>query len=131
MGAPERRLLVLVLLAFVAAGCAVTYQPCPVPGPVPVDAFARCRQALLTRYGELAFAEPEPLRLQTDWVEMADLPGERRISVFADGDGLGVVVEARWLRERMFEPPEWSEVRADPAAERELARWLGDVLTSR
>ncbi|MCB9887617.1 MAG: hypothetical protein H6838_19150 [Planctomycetes bacterium] len=130
VGDLRRRAAVLVALA--AAGCAVPYRACPVelPGPVPADAFARCRQALLARYGELAFAEPDPLRLQTDWVEVDELPGERRISVYADGAELSVVVEARWLRERWFDTPEWSEVRADPATERQLARWLGEVLTS-
>lgn len=119
-------------LPALVAACAVAYRPCPVdvPGPLPADAFDRCREALLARYETLVLAQAQPLRLQTDWLDAPEVRGERRVSVFTDEAGLAVVVEVRWLREPWFGAPEWSSVRGDPAAEREVADWLRAALTS-
>lgn len=126
------RVVVLAFAGLFGGACSVAYRPCPVgvAAPLPQDTFARSADALRARYGGLSVAEQEPLRLQTDWVESQDLPGERRFSVFVDRDELVVVAEVRWLREPWFGPPEWSEVRGDPAAERELADFLRGLLTA-
>jgi hypothetical protein len=121
----------VALVAIAVGACTVRYRPCPVDGPLPADAFVRCRDLLRAVCGPLAIADAEPLRLQTEWYEVPGRGLERRASVAHDGEGLGVVVEARWLRETLIGAPEWSEVRVDRAAERELAERLAAALASR
>jgi hypothetical protein len=127
MGARDvRRLAALAAHAALLAACASpAYAPCPVelPGELPADAFARCRDVLLHRYGDLAVIDRNAFLLQTEWAPVQDPPGERRASVFRDekSGGLAVVVELRWLRAPLFGMPSWSEPRGDDAAERELA----------
>lgn len=133
-GAERRGAGQVALLAFGAAACAApAYAPCPVDGtpPVPPAAFARCRDLLLQRYGDLAIADEQAFRLQTEWAPVADPVGERRATVYreaaADG-GLVVLVELRWLSTPWFGEPGWSAPRGDAAAERVLAQELQAVL---
>lgn len=130
-GRPGLVVGLLGVLALSVGACTVRYRPCPVAGPLPPDAFERCRDLLRAVCGPLAIADSQPLRLQTEWFEVADRGLERRVSVAQEGEGLGVVVEARWLRETLTGAPEWSEVRIDRAAERQLADRLEAALASR
>ncbi len=136
MGVADGRLLLGALFAAAAGGCAAAaYSPFPVdvPGGVPPQAFATCRDLLLGEFGALVTADESAFLLQTDWVACADLPGERRAAVFRQGVGdtasLGVVVEVRRLSEPLFGLPTWTAPRGDAAAERELAERLRHVLT--
>jgi hypothetical protein len=123
-----------VLAAIVAAGgwgcAAAPYSACPIdfPGGLPPHAFAACRDVLVARFGALVTVDAAAFRLQSDWVGCTDLPGERRASVFRQGDGaaagLGVVVELRRLSEPLVGLPRWTAPRGDAAAERELAELL-------
>ena len=109
------------------AGCAtVPYAPCPVElgAPLPSEAFAVCKRVLGRRFGGVTLADEAAFLLQSGWVPVAEQPGERRASVFCEGGELMVLVESRWLSEPVIGLPAWSAVRADPAAERELAAVL-------
>ncbi|MCA8951975.1 MAG: hypothetical protein KDE27_20870 [Planctomycetes bacterium] len=113
------------------AGCrSVAYAPCPVElaTSLPADAFERCRGVLAGRFGPIALADPAGFLLETDWILVDEPPGRRRASVFRDGDGLAVMVEARFLVEPPVGLPYWSSVRGDPRAERELADLLAGAL---
>jgi len=121
----------LAIFAAAAAGCAgpsYSAYPLDLPGGVPAHAFAVCRDALAARFGALVTVDAAAFLLQTDWVACADLPGERRASVFRQTDGavagLGVVVEVRRLTEPLLGLPRWTAPRGDAAAERELADLL-------
>lgn len=125
-----RSALATVALALALAACAVArYEPLvvtPAAG-LPADAFARCVEVLRGRYGRVVVADAAAFRLQTDWVPGpdAELAQQLRASVFREGEGLGVVVEARYLRLGWFDRlPEWSAPRPDPALERDLAAAL-------
>ncbi len=126
------RLAIGFLLA--AAGCAApAYSPCPVQcgSDLPTDAFARCRSVLRQQYGELAVADESHFLIQSAWLPIADPPGERRASVFAESASPGelvVVVELRWLSIPWFGLPSWTDPRGDAAAERALAEALRDAL---
>lgn len=125
------------VVAVAATGCATrAYEPCPVPwsGPLPNDAFERCK-AVLERHAErLAIADRTPLRLQTGWAAVDDVAGERRWTVLGDDRvlplGLAVVVEVRCLREPWLGAPGWGEVRGDAFAERAFAAELAEALSS-
>lgn len=134
-----RRLLVAALAAIAGAtsGCATTaYAPCPVPwsGPLPPDAFERCKAVLARHADRLAIADRDPLRLQTDWWAADDVAGERRWTVLGDAStrpvGLAVVVEVRCLREPWLGAPGWGEVRGDAFAERAFAAELAEALAN-
>ncbi|MFO1030029.1 MAG: hypothetical protein U1F60_03030 [Planctomycetota bacterium] len=104
----------------------------PWEGPLPADAFERCKAVLGRHAGRLAIADREPLRLQTGWVGADDVAGERRWTVLCDDSvvpvGLAVVVELRCLREPWFGTPGWGEPVGEPFAERALAAELADAL---
>ena len=121
---------VVLPVVLLVGGCVVAYRPCPVDVPMPADAFERCRSVLLAVGGALAIAEAEPLRLQSGWYEVPERQCERRATVHAGARGLEVVVEARWLTTPWLGTPSWSDVRPDPAAERELADRLRAALTA-
>lgn len=134
--------LLRVASAAVIAGaltaCATTaYAPCPVPwdGPLPADAFERCKVVLERHADRLAIADRMPLRLQTDWVAADDVAGERRWTVLGDDSvmpvGLAVVVELRCLREPWLGAPGWGAACGDAFAERALAAELAEALSSR
>ena len=122
--------LLLLLGVLIAACAAPTYAPCPVEldGPLPQDAFAQCQSVLVERYGSVVIADAASFRLQTDWLLSNNPPRESRATVFQDPQGLVVVVETRALAEPLFGLPQWSSVRGDAAAERELAAQLQAVL---
>lgn len=113
-------------LVCLAACASVHYAPCPVDlgAPLPSDAFSVCKRVLGRRFGGLAIADEAAFLLQSAWAPVDDRVGERRASVFCEGGELMVVVESRWLAEPVVGLPEWSAVRGDPAAERELAEAL-------
>ncbi|MBL8738463.1 MAG: hypothetical protein JNL12_18680 [Planctomycetes bacterium] len=134
--------LLLAASAAVLAGahtaCATTaYAPCPVPwdGPLPDDAFERCKAVLERHADRLAIADRMPLRLQTGWVAADDVAGERRWTVLVDDgvepEGLAVVVELRCLREPWLGSPGWGEACGDAFAERALAAELAEALSRR
>lgn len=109
------------------------YQPCPVEltAPLPADAFLRCKNVLLARYGKLDVVDAERFLLQTPWVPVDDPTGERRVAVFRDPEqpeDLAVVVELRWPEIPLVGPPRWAEPRGDALAERALASELRQVL---
>jgi hypothetical protein len=134
MAARERAVRAL-LLSVIGACASSGYQSCPVEwsGPLPDDAFARCRTVLLRRYGKLDTADPERFLLQTPWVPVDDPTGERRIALFPDpqqpGD-LAVVVELRWPEVPLVGPPRWAIARGDAAEERALAAELRAELSA-
>jgi hypothetical protein len=124
-------------MAAAMTACATTaYAPCPVPwdGPLPVDAFERCKAVLGRHADRLAIADRQPLRLQTDWVAAHDVAGERRWTVLTDDStapvGLAVVVELRCLREPWLGAPGWGEPVGDAFAERAFAAELAEALAS-
>jgi len=132
MAAADCRAVAAIGLAVLAAACSnLPYSPCPIEfdGPLPEDAFVRARQVLAARYGALAVVDATAFRLQTDWVAADDRNGQRRVTVFRDAGGLGLVVELRPLLEPLVGLPYWGEVRGDPAAERQLAGLLQRALT--
>jgi len=130
---PELRgLLGIALAAAVSASCtSLPYSPCPVElkGPLPADAFGIAKRVVVARFGSLAKVDPEAFLLQSDWLVVADPTGQRRASVFRDGEDLAVMVEARSLVEPPFGLPYWGSIRGDAAAERELAGLLFAALS--
>lgn len=124
------RVSAFATLAIAAACTTLPYSPCPVEleHGVPADAFERCKAVVRARYGGFVELDPVDFRLATDWLPVASPTGQRRASVFRDGDDLAVVVEARSLVEPPLGLPYWGSVRGDPAAERELAEQLRRVL---
>ena len=127
-----RRKMLTVVLPVIVAGCAgLPYSACPVElqGPMPDDAFAIAKRVVAARFGPLAEVDPEAFRLQSDWLAVDDPPGQRRASVFRDGEDLAVIVEARSLVEPMFGLPHWGSIRGDAASERELAELLCAALS--
>ena len=131
----DRRVLAASVFVLVwAAGCAgARYEACPVrlEHGLPQDAFVRCRDELLYRFGGLVVVDADAFLLQTGWVPVADPVGEQRASVFKTDDGrdLEVLVEFRWLATPWFGVPKWTTGRGDQAAERELAVALREKLT--
>ena len=132
----------LVVVGATMAGamtaCATAaYAPCPVPwnGPLPDDAFERCKAVLDRHADRLAIADRQPLRLQTDGVAADDVAGERRWTVLGDDSiapvGLAVVVELRCLREPWLGAPGWGAPSGDPFVERAFAAELAEALSSR
>jgi hypothetical protein len=126
-----------VSVAALAAACASgSYSPYPLAldGGLPPDAFARCRELLLVRFGALAVDDEPGFRLQTAWIATANPPGERRATVYreriADTDELAIVVELRRITVPLVGAPHWTESYGDDAAERALARELEQVLTA-
>lgn len=136
MGAVDRSgaCRVMALLPLLAACATTAYAPCPVAwqGPLPVDAYDRCKAVLEVRASRLAIADRAPLRLQTEWQAAEDVAGERRWTVLQDDSveppGLAVVVELRCLREPWLGSPGWGEPVGEPFAERELAAQLAEAL---
>jgi hypothetical protein len=116
------------------AACATSaYQPLPLsfPGGLPPDAAARVEACMRRLYGPLSVAEADGLRYRTAWVphRRGDLPGELRATVFAENDRtLAIVVEVRFLVLSMTGVPYWTQERADPYLEAELADALQKVL---
>lgn len=131
MAAPSR--IVAVGVAALLAACAgVGYAPCPVDcaRPLTVADFGIARDLLATRFGALAVADEASFRLQTKWCAVTAPVGERRATIFRDGDGFAVVVELRPLVEPVVGMPYWAPARGDTAAERELADLLGAELAA-
>lgn len=130
---PGAATLTLALAAALGAGACsgLPYAACPVglDRALPTDAFARSKRVLMARYGALAVVDPDAFLLQTDWTAVDDPPGERRASVFRDGEDLAVLVEARSLVEPVFGLPYWGSIRGDHAAERQLAEHLRAALS--
>lgn len=124
--------LARLLAAWLAAGCAsLPYEPYFVapPGGLPADAFARCQQLLLVRFGRLLVDDSEGFRLQTGWAPVRGQPGRQRATVFRQGPGIGLLVEASWLDGGWLGgPPTWTEPRADAALERELGQLIESAL---
>lgn len=126
----------LALLSLLPACATTAYAPCPVAweGPLPADAYERCKAVLEVRASRLAIADRAPLRLQTEWQAAEDVAGERRWTVLLDDSveppGLAVVVELRCLREPWLGSPGWGEPVGEPFAERELAAQLAEALGS-
>ena len=122
----------VVGLCTLAAGCAnLSYSPCPVEldGPMRADAFDITKQVLAARFGSLAFVDAATFRLQTGWVHAEGHAGQRRATVFRDGDGLELIVEVRSIHEPLIGLPHWGPSRGDSVAERELAAILGRELS--
>jgi hypothetical protein len=134
MGArsPFRAALAPLLLA---AACAVVpYDPYPVTvrGGMPADAFERCRAVFAARHLSLVEVDEAAFRLQTGWdaLQVEDAAVQQRVSLFRHGDGLGLVVEVRHLREGWFGGlPAWSAPCADQELERELGQVLAEALS--
>lgn len=127
------RCLAVVLGASLAGCGTVGYSPYPLdlPHKLPADAFARCREVLLDRYGTLAHSDAHGFRLESAWQPVADPPGERRATIYRDQqhpDSLAIVVELRRLAIPLVGVPHWTSPRGDQAAERELAGWLRESL---
>lgn len=138
MAAPRRHLAASLLLAAaaLAPGCATpAHAPRPIalPPVPPEDLFARCAEVLVQRFGRLPVADPGTFRLQTDWhaVTVGTQAVQRRALLFRDGEGLGLLVEARYLRGGWLGgQPSWTEPRPDPDAEREVAEVLAAAIGS-
>lgn len=118
-------------------GCrSLPYDPIvvvPAAG-LPADAFARCQSLLRARYAGLDEADAADFRLRTDWTPGPDpdVPSQQRASLFRHGGGIGVVVEARYLRQRWFDSvPGWSTPRPDHDEEWALADALQRSLDAR
>ena len=127
------RLLALGLSGLLAGACATgSYEPLVLTADkLPADAFARCHDLLLTRFGRLVVMDASAFRLQTDWAPMSnsEIAGQQRATLFREPDGLGVVVEARYLDRGWFgRLPEWTPPRPDARLEGELVELLEGAL---
>ena len=127
MGA--REWLAVLPAAVLWSGCAVRpYEPWRVelPKTIPTDVFERCR-AVVRSFGALTVAQPEPLRLQTEWTRgtVGDSLVDRRATVFGDGGDLAVICEVRYWD---LGGLTWLPSRGDPRRERELGELLAAAL---
>ena len=123
------------LLALLTAACAVVpYPPLLLTtDELPADAFARCHDLLIARFGRLLVTDAAAFHLRTDWAPLPDreIAGQHRATLFREPDGLGVVVEARYLDKGWFgKLPAWTSPRPDARLEHELAELLGEALRS-
>jgi hypothetical protein len=103
------------------------YQPLRTKLPaLPADAWSRVLDATRASYPSLTVVDPEAFRLQSSWVPIEDpeRAGEKRATVFVEGDHLNVVVEKRYLGIDLLGNPSWSSARSDPERERELTEAL-------
>ena len=118
----------LALLLAVLAGCTVPYEPLRVASPssLPEDAFDRCRNVLVARFGGVEHCDRQSFAMRTVWAPMPDLqvPGQQRAVVFEERGEICILVQARYLSTSLFGPPSWSSPR--PAAH--LERQLGALL---
>jgi hypothetical protein len=122
-----------LLFAFAAACAVAPYDPLVVAPErgLPADAFERCIAVLHGRFQRIVLADADAFRLQTDWVPGPDpdVASQQRATVFRQGDGVGCLVEARYLRLGWFDRlPAWSAPRPDPDLERELGEALAQAL---
>lgn len=121
------------LSGLLATACAVgPYEPLVLTADkLPPDAFSRCHDLLLTRFGRLVVMDASAFRLQTGWAPMpnSDIAGQQRATLFREPDGLGVVVEARYLDRGWFgRLPEWTPPRPNARLEGELVELLEGAL---
>lgn len=133
MARPDLRCAAVLLLLLAVSCSPVGYSPYPLDlaHKLPPDAFARCRAVLLNHYDTLAFSDVESFRLETEWLPIADPPGERRATVYRDvarPASLAVVVELRRLAVPLIGLPHWTTARGDAYSERQLAEWLRESL---
>jgi hypothetical protein len=126
------RRIALGFVPWIAACAAPAYRPALVElsAAAPADAFDKVLAAVRRHYPRLVVTEREPLRIQSDWLphDRHGTPGQRRATVYADGNRLAVVVEVRYLIERWFTDPEWSRIGGDPGLEDELVAALQSEL---
>lgn len=136
MVAVERRLIrsaasfaTLLVAACAAAGPVAT--PVAFDGPLPDDAFERCRVVLLQRFGAVIDSDPTWFRAETGWIAFrGDPPGERRAFLFLEAGRPAVLVESRLLSVGLFTGPQWQAATADADAARDLAIALRNVLVT-
>jgi hypothetical protein len=134
MARSDLRCATVLLLLLVGSCSAAGYSayPLDLAHKLPPDAFARCRAVLLNHYDTLAFSDVESFRLETEWLPIADPPGERRATVYRDVTrpaSLAVVVELRRLAVPLIGLPHWTTARGDAYSERQLAEWLRESLS--
>ncbi len=120
-------------VALVLSACAGVYQPLSVPTeqPWPEDAFERCWEVLVARYGGFEATERDALFFRTTWAPMPDrrVAGQQRAVVRAADGGLVVFVEARYLTSGLlWGAPSWTSPRPAPHLERPLAGLLLEAL---
>ncbi|MFT4514128.1 MAG: hypothetical protein ACI89X_000810 [Planctomycetota bacterium] len=129
----DLRCVFVLLLLFVTSCSSAGYSPYPLDleHKLPADAFARCRAVLLSHYDTLAYSDAESFRLETEWLPIADPPGERRATVYRESArpaSLAIVVELRRLTVPLIGVPHWTAARGDDYSERQLADWLRESL---
>ena len=125
------RALRTLALALLLTACALPpYEPFPIEPAegLPGDAFVRCCDLLAARDLRIAERDPAAFRLQTHWGPVAGTraTAQQRVALFRHGNGLGLLVEVRYMRQGLLDGlPEWTNPRPDADLEREL----GDALT--
>lgn len=126
---------VFALTALLAASaCApLPYQPAwteTSPRAFDAAAFEAAVATVRVDYPRLAVVDQDAFRLQSAWVphQRDTAVGERRATVYREGDRLAVVVEARYLRETLLGSPQWGPAAGDPTLERALVERLDRVL---
>lgn len=109
---PRAWLTALLLLGACASGAPRRVE-CE---QLPRDAFDRCRRVLAMQWGTLEVVDPAGFRIQTAWNAHVqdDQVGQKRATIFLDGQGAVVVVaEVRWLEGGVITTPRFGEPQGD------------------